>query len=123
MASADHPLPQFSVQRTQQDGAQVITLSGELDLASADELQRVLDEARAGRPPNVCLDLESLQFIDSTGLATVLRGHQAITGDGGRLAVACPSGPVRHTLETTGLLEMLDVADDRSQALRALGAA
>jgi anti-anti-sigma factor len=121
MASADPPLPQFSVQRSQQDGAQVITLIGELDLASSDELERVLEEARAAQPRHVCLDLAALEFIDSTGLATVLRGHQAISGDGGRLAVACPPGPVRQTLETTGLLEMLNVADDRSQALRTLG--
>ncbi len=53
-------------------------MGSELDLSSISELQSALSEATAAEQPQVCLDLAELQFIDSTGLATVMRAHLSI---------------------------------------------
>lgn len=112
-------IPQLTVTRDEQDGVHVVALSGELDLRAVGELETAL--AAAGAGGRVCLDLTDLQFIDSTGLATVIRGHQALAAGDGRLAVACArSGSVRRTFETTGLMALLTVADDRAAALQKL---
>jgi anti-sigma B factor antagonist len=112
-------IPQLTVAMFEQDGAYGIALSGELDLRAIGELERAL--AGAGEDANVCLDLTGLQFIDSTGLATVIRAHQALVAGGGALAVACRNeGSVRRTFETTGLTTLLTVAEDRAGALQAL---
>lgn len=112
--------PQLTVVRSEQDGVQVVTLSGELDLRAVGELEAAL--AAAGVDARVCLDLTALQFIDSTGLATVIRGHQALTEGGGAFAVVCKdAGPVRRTFETTGLMALLTVVADRPAAFQALG--
>lgn len=113
-------IPQLTVARCQQDGVHVVALSGELDLRAVGELERAL--AEAGDGARICLDLTRLLFIDSTGLATVIRGHQALAAGGGRLAVACRGeGSVRRTFETTGLTTLLTVAEDRATALQSLG--
>ena len=112
-------IPALTIESTQQDGAQVVTLCGELDLRGVGEVETAL--AAAAESGRVCLDLSELQFIDSTGLATVIRAHQALTGAGGRLAVVCRGdGSVRRAFETTGLTTLLTVTGDRGAALQAL---
>jgi anti-sigma B factor antagonist len=112
--------PQLEVGRSEQDGVQVVTLSGELDLASVGEMEAALSAATAAERPQVCLDLSDLQFIDSTGLATLIRTHLSVTEAAGALAVVCTPGAVLRTVQTTGLLEMLTVKGTRAEALKAL---
>jgi anti-sigma B factor antagonist len=117
---SDLNFPQLTVACCEQDGAHVVALSGELDLRAAGDLEKALEQgAAAGR---TCLDLTELQFIDSTGLATIIRAHQAMAAAGGALAVACRNeGSVRRTFETTGLTTLLTLAVDRDAAIHALG--
>jgi anti-anti-sigma factor len=112
--------PQLTVVRSEQDGVHLVALSGELDLRAVGELESAL--ATIGDDARVCLDLTGLDFIDSTGLATVIRAHQALTEGGGAFAVVCnEAGTVRRTFATTGLMALLTVVADRSAALQALG--
>jgi len=113
-------IPELSIASSRHDGVHVVELSGELDLRAVGELETAL--AVAGEAARICLDLTELQFIDSTGLATIVRGHQAMSSAGGRLVVACRGeGAVRRTFETTGLMVLLTVVDDRAAALQTLG--
>ena len=107
--------PQLAVSRSAQDGAQVIELTGELDLGSIHELDDAL--AATDRAGVVCVDLSGLAFIDSTGLAGIVRAHQSAEEHGGALVVVAPGGAARRTLETSGLLALLRVFDDRAAAL------
>ena len=112
--------PQLSVVCSVLDGVQVVALSGELDMRAVGELEAAL--RAAGDDARVCLDLTALDFIDSTGLATVIRAHQALTDGGGAFAVVTKdAGPVRRTFETTGLMALLTVVADRPAAFQALG--
>jgi anti-sigma B factor antagonist len=112
--------PQLTVSCSEQDGVHIVALSGELDLRAVGELETAL--ARAGEAAPICLDLTELQFVDSTGLATIIRAHQAMAAAGGALAVACrKEGSVRRTFETTGLMTLLRVVENRAAALQALG--
>ena len=108
--------PQLAVERLQEDGAQVIELVGELDLGSIPEFDRALDAAAGAAV--ICLDLSRLDFIDSTGLAGIVRAHQRTAQAGGALTIVAPLGIVRRTLETSGLMQILRVVDDRAAALR-----
>jgi anti-anti-sigma factor len=114
--------PQLVVEHSEDRGVQLVTLTGELDLASVGEMAAALELATADERPRVCLDLTELQFIDSTGLAAVIRTHLAIKESGGALAVVCSDNAVRRTVQTTGLLEMLTVKATRDDALVALEA-
>jgi anti-anti-sigma factor len=111
---------QLDVARSEHDGVQVVELSGELDLNSVGELDEALVAAAGTARPRVCVDMSRLGFIDSTGLATVIRAHLAVVEAGGAFAVVAVAGNVRRTLETTGLMEMLSVVEDRASALQDL---
>lgn len=78
----------------------------------------MLADASAGTHPHVCLDLSALEFIDSTGLAAVIRSHVRTGEAGGALMIVAGAGSiVRSTLATSGLMEMLSVVDTRAAAL------
>jgi stage II sporulation protein AA (anti-sigma F factor antagonist) len=117
----DRHRPQLELEFAEHDGVQVVALAGELDVGSVDELEAALGGASAGARPRVCLDMSHLAFIDSTGLAAVIRAHLSVVEAGGGFSIVVAPGPVRRTLETTGLLDLLSVVDDRRAALQDLG--
>lgn len=121
MADAIPPTPLLTVERVRHGAVDVIGLTGELDLGTVAEVEAALAEV-AGPEPRVCLDITALEFIDSTGLAAVIRAHTAAVAAGGRFVVACSEGHVRRTFETTGLVGMLVLSSSRTSALRDLSA-
>src|SRR4051812_4357848 len=114
----DRHRPQLELAHAEHDGVHIVELAGELDVNSVDELAAALAAASAEAGARICLDLSRLAFIDSTGLAAVIRAHLAVVEAGGAFAVVAAPGAVRRTLETTGLLEMLSVVDARDAALK-----
>lgn len=98
-------------------GAQEIEVEGELDLSVADQLQGAID----GSESSVTLiDLASCTFIDSTGIAVILRAYRERGEDGGRIVVHSPSDQVLKVLTITGLTGDGLVFPDRDEAIAAL---
>jgi anti-sigma B factor antagonist len=101
----------FAVEQRTEGADVVLTVSGELDLSSAPELERALAESGAGRAQRVVIDLAQLTFMDSTGVSVLVRAKQEADAAGRVLAVRHPNGQVRRLLELVGLLGRLDVED------------
>ena len=71
------PIPQgFSVRTAQHGTAVVVIPTGELDIATAPALEHALERAFESRSARVVLDLRELEFIDSSGLRTLLIAHR-----------------------------------------------
>ena len=66
------------------DGVLRVALIGELDLAVADQLSARLEQLSSDRIP-VRLDLSQLEFIDSSGIRTLLKAMQGGCRNGDRL--------------------------------------
>jgi anti-sigma B factor antagonist len=96
------------VVRQEKDGV-VVSLRGELDLASAPLLQGEIDSAAVAAAPIVVLDLRELSFIDSTGLRVLLTGHKRSQELGQEFAVTRGSEQVQRLLSITGADEHLRV--------------
>jgi anti-sigma B factor antagonist len=95
---------------------------GELDLGTAPELEGPLEAAVAAKDP-LLLDLSECEFIDSTGIALIVRTWQDLgNGDLGGTGVAICSGneQVRRVLEITGLEREIPVHASRDEALATL---
>jgi anti-anti-sigma factor len=101
----------FSVHPERFDGVYRLTVSGELDLATRDDLRDELKRAGASGAGHILLDLRDLTFIDSTGIAILVEAHQRSAKKGRRLRVLSVDGQVREVLELTGLTEVLDFTD------------
>lgn len=100
------------VLRVESDGDdQVLTLSGELDVSNAAVLEREVRAALDGTAPRIVLDLRELEFIDSTGLRTLLIAERLSAADSGRLNMLRPSGQVARMLALTGIGDEMRFTD------------
>jgi anti-sigma B factor antagonist len=91
---------------TYADGPALMTVRGEIDSASTAVLESALDEVEADE--RVVLDLSEVEFIDSSGLAVLLRQSMRRRDAGGALHVRRPSEPVRRLLEFCCLEHLLE---------------
>jgi anti-sigma B factor antagonist len=90
------------------DGHVVVALGGELDLVDAADVEAALVTA-AAREPEIIVDLAALAFIDSSGVAALVRGRKHARRAGGDLLLAAPQQPVLRVLAVTGLIDNLSV--------------
>lgn len=88
-----------------EDGVPVLRLFGELDLVSADAVQQALVAIAKSL---VVADLTNLEFIDSSGLAALLRARRRIEEEGHRLEIRGARGATRRVFEAAGLVDVLD---------------
>lgn len=89
----------------------VVRLAGEVDIATGPELDQRLQEISSGEHTHVLIDLSGVEFMDSTGLRSIVRAQYAADSDGRRLSLrpGCPQ--VQRLFELTGLLDRLTFVD------------
>jgi anti-anti-sigma factor len=105
------------------DGIRVIAVRGELDLSTAPDLEGPLEEAVSGGKDSVLIDLSDCEFIDSTGIAMIVRAWQRLDNEGngsGRVVICSCNDQVRRVLEITGLELSIPIHGSRDEALAAL---
>jgi anti-sigma B factor antagonist len=120
------PTP-FEVQdESLEDGVQIFSVVGELDLNTAPDLERPLEETlSAVAGPSILIDLSGCEFIDSTGIAVIVKAWQRVNGgpengDGGALVLCCSNDQVQRLLKITGVESSISVHRDRDAALAQL---
>jgi anti-anti-sigma factor len=101
------------------DEVSVVTVEGELDVATAARWEYRV-EAAGRQSRTVVLDLSSVRFIDSAGVRTLFRWADAARRVGIRLLVAAPrEGAVRRLLDILDLEELTPIFDSTDEALQA----
>jgi anti-sigma B factor antagonist len=115
----------FELRDEELEGVRVIAVCGELDLSTAPRLEEPL-EATIGGDMALLIDLSECEFIDSTGIALIVRAWQRLgggngDGNGGSRFALCGLGDqVRRLLEVSGLESSLPTHGSRDEALAAL---
>lgn len=85
----------------------MISVGGELDLASSPALEEELDRVAASGTQLVIVDLRELEFMDSTGLSVLVRAHQRAEEQGKRFGLVNGSQQVHRLLTLTGVADRL----------------
>ena len=89
------------------DGTVTLALTGEIDMANAEELEEKMRSVVASTTGDVRLDCSDLTFVDSSGLAVFSRMHDELAGGERRLAIDHPRPQFATVLEITGLADLL----------------
>jgi anti-sigma B factor antagonist len=89
----------------EESDASVIKISGELDLASVPGIESDIEPIIAAAPERLVFDLSGVAFMDSSGIAMLLRAAKRVA----RIEVRTPSAAVQLIIEATGLAEVLHV--------------
>ena len=99
-------LAQLSIVSEPEGDLHVLSLTGEIDLANAADVDAELRRIEATDAEVILVDLSGVSFIDSTGLK-VLIGAAARTRDTGRLLLEHPSPAVMRLLHIAGVAGLL----------------
>jgi anti-anti-sigma factor len=92
------------------DGIACVRVAGELDGATAPQLQKAVLAALSDGASSVVLDCSELTFIDSAGLNVFLEAHCSTKAQHGSLTIARPSAMLLRLLQVTGLTEHFGIA-------------
>jgi anti-sigma B factor antagonist len=101
-------------------GVAVVTVTGDVDVASSAALrdgllQVVADENFRG----LVVNLAGVSFIDSTGIGVLVGVWRRTKATVGSLALASPSRQARSVLDTTGLSKVLSIYSTEEEAVQA----
>lgn len=85
-----------------------VAIAGELDMSNAAQLQQWIVSAAAAYPGMaVEVDLQGVDYIDSTTVRTLVEAHRLLGREQRRLIVSGAAGTVERVLRTTGVLRQL----------------
>jgi anti-sigma B factor antagonist len=98
-------------------GVKVVSVRGEIDLATGPALERALFELPDDGVASVIVDLTDCSFIDSTGLHLLTRTQRRFDRSGGRVAVVSANRSVLRVFGLTGLDRRLAIYPSRAAAL------
>lgn len=90
---------------TDESGAQIISIAGELDVSNVPEIEQHVGALMGSGSTPAIFDLSSLTFMDSSGIAMLLRCAEKT----GTLVIRKPTRTVQLVIDATGLAEVLRV--------------
>ena len=81
----------------------VVGVRGEVDIATAPKLREKLVELASRGAKQVIVDLDGVEFLDSTGLGVLIGGMKRLRGLDGDLTLVCTQPRILKVFEITGL--------------------
>jgi len=96
------------------DSRLTVCLAGELDHHCAREAMHEISEAADSfLPREIVLDLRKLSFMDSSGIAVIIKTHRSISLRGGKLYVECPQAQPMKVLRAAGIGSIVEIISKR----------
>ena len=93
------------------DDETVVTVSGELDMSTAEQLSNTVNDQLRASPGRIVLDLSELTFCDSLGLGTLVVLSRSAHNRQTYLLLRNPSPFFSRMLDVTGVREGLNIAE------------
>jgi len=95
---------------TNQQTSTIITLTGEIDHHGARAMMLQLEDAIASLlPMHLTLNLSGVTFMDSSGIAVLLRAHRQLSRYGGDLRVVSIPTQARKVLDAAGVGRIINL--------------
>ncbi|MFF0490457.1 STAS domain-containing protein [Nocardia sp. NPDC003482] len=101
------------------DEATVLTVVGEVDLATAPALENAIEAALGGTPAALIIDLSQVTFLASAGMAALVAAHRR-AGAATRIAVVADGPATGRQLKMTNLDQVFALHPTLEEALAAL---
>ena len=99
----------------ERDGFAVLAVSGEVDVATVPRLREQLHGLVAQGSNKIIVNLDAVDFLDSTGLGVLVGALKRVRSNDGDLYLVCTQARIRKVFEVTGLtkvFQLFDTVDD-----------
>lgn len=107
---------QLQVSTSKAGPATVVSAIGELDLHTAPELDSELGKATGAQEALLVVDLSGVDFMDSTGLSTIVTAVAASRGFGGEVRVVATSDKIKKVFTLTGVDQQVGLYESVAEA-------
>lgn len=97
----------------------VVVLAGEIDYNQSHKLLDVLNEAVEKRPARLVIDLAAVEYMDSSGLGTLVKIFQQVNAYKGKMALVAMNDRVHSAFEITRLDQFFAIHQTVDEALQA----
>jgi anti-sigma B factor antagonist len=109
--------PDLSVAIRPEGDRTVVAVSGEIDVYTAPKLREHLIDLVSGGHYHLIVDLEGVDFLDSTGLGVLVGGLKRVRSHDGSLDLVCSQDRILKIFRITGLTKVFTIHDSVSAAL------
>ena len=107
---------QLRISTEHQGDTCVVSVAGEVDIASAPQLRTHVNAALAAKPRRLVVDLSQTTYLDSSGIAELTRAGKALSGMGSSLVLFTGDSKVKKILDVLGLSRAFAPPEEGSQA-------
>lgn len=101
------------------EGGVVVSPEGDIDLSRSPSLRTSLRQALGTRPAKLIVDLEQVDYMDSSGIATLVEALQNARRSGTPMVLCCMKERVRSIFEIARLETVFTIVETRAGALQA----
>ena len=109
---------EFDINEQGRAGSSVISVRGEVDIATATRFREFLEASIEGDPDAVVIDLTGVTFIDSTGLGVLIGARKRCDAAGHSLRLVVSEPRILKVFEITGLTELFEIHPTLALAVR-----
>ncbi|SBT65995.1 anti-sigma B factor antagonist [Micromonospora sediminicola] len=102
------------------DGQVVLMVTGEVDMATCDQLDQTVAHLLRRRPRRLLLDLAGVRFLDSSGIRVLLHSGRRAQQQDCHLSLVNTPPAVRRVLEIAGVASLLGLDVDRDDQTEAV---
>lgn len=102
---------------SERDGWSVLQIGGEIDVATAPKLRERLLAMVSEQRYRIVVDLEEVDFIDSTGLGVLIGARKRVGIQDGEMRLVCTDARIVKVFEITGLDRVFDIRESVTDAV------
>jgi anti-sigma B factor antagonist len=99
------------------DSATIVAVGGEIDVYTAPKLRDKITELVARGHYDIVVDLEAVEFLDSTGLGVLVGGLKKVRAHEGSLDLVCNQDRLLKIFRITGLAKVFVIHESAEAAL------
>ena len=93
----------FNIEISTQNKVPIVRIWGEVDIHNCPQLNRVLSEVLKENDHSLIINLDGVQYIDSTGLGTIAHAAKTLSNSNGTIQLVCNKPQIRKIFEISGL--------------------
>ena len=99
------------------DGIEIVDVEGEIDVYTAPRLRELLIDLVNNGHYQLVVNMEKVEFLDSTGLGVLVGGLKRVRAHDGSLDLVCTQERILKIFRITGLTKVFGIHDTVDEAI------
>ena len=107
----------LTLETREADGVTIVAVGGEIDVYTAPKLRDKITELVGNGNYNLVIDMEKVDFLDSTGLGVLVGGLKKVRAHDGSMRLICNQERLLKIFRITGLAKVFAIHGSQADAL------